>query len=385
MEIFDPATATSSSLATTGTFPAKFTMTLLPSGSVLFVGDDGPAVVYDPAAGSFKSTGAPVKALGPHGATLASASGKVLVNGAESLELFDPQPGTFTAVTAKRARGGNQSTLLLSGKLLMTGAYDPFTEIFDADKGTFEPGPKMLSGRSQHFVLTLKSGQVLAAGGEEPPVFPSDETHSIKSAEVLDLAPLGVACMVDPDCANGHCVEGICCDAVCAGGCDTCKATGQVGTCTVLPPTSEGTPACAPFVCDGVSGACPTACKVDTDCADGSECSAAQVCIKTGTCDGSHTTTALDGTTRDCAPYNCQTNGRCKPTCESIDDCVRPNVCDASGACIPPVASEDDSGGCSTAGNANAGLGTLLLVASAMASSVVRRRRRRCASSGAGQ
>src|SRR3712207_8856214 len=49
--------------------------------------------------------------------------------------------------------------------------------------------------------------------------------------------------------------------------------SGFQGTCSLQPKGSGGTnPACAPFVCNGASGVCPTTCPVNSDCAAGNMC-----------------------------------------------------------------------------------------------------------------
>jgi hypothetical protein len=71
------------------------------------------------------------------------------------------------------------------------------------------------------------------------------------------------------------------------------------------------------------------------------------LCGPGATCDGDHTTKSADGTTKDCAPYKCDSNGTCQGLCKSVNDCVAPTICDATGKCVAASDTAGDSGGCS--------------------------------------
>ena len=99
------------------------TATLLPDGRVLITGNAGTnAEIYDPAGGTFRSTGnMATPRSGGHTATLLN-SGKVLIAGGcgphgdsflASAELYDPSNGTFLpAGNMTAARCGARATLL---------------------------------------------------------------------------------------------------------------------------------------------------------------------------------------------------------------------------------------------------------------------------------
>lgn len=86
----------------------------------------------------------------------------------------------------------------------------------------------------------------------------------------------GTLCTTADACASGFCVDGVCCDAACSGGCDACNLPGKVGTCERQPAGFAGAPSCAPFVCDGASATCPSACATALQCPPGLVCNGGQ-------------------------------------------------------------------------------------------------------------
>ena len=100
-----------------------------------------------------------------------------------SSELYDPASNTFAppraTATMKTARFSHTASVITSGsktgKILIAGGQQDdrhllsSTELYDPATNRFEPGPPMLSARSQHFALTVASGpnagRILIAGG----------------------------------------------------------------------------------------------------------------------------------------------------------------------------------------------------------------------------
>jgi len=157
------------------------TATLLPNGKVLVVGGVGPnrcstptndAELYDPASGTWSTTGSLSTARFNHTATLLP-SGEVLVAGGythqvslDSAELYDPATemwrptGSFNTI---RAIGS--ATLLPNDKVLAVGTSSGdliSAELYDPATGTWSStgAPSFVPG-SRHLV-PLPNGKVLA-------------------------------------------------------------------------------------------------------------------------------------------------------------------------------------------------------------------------------
>jgi hypothetical protein len=151
--------------------------TLLQDGRVLMTGEDtshsqSSAEIFDPKTATFSPTGSPSDLGSGHTATLL-ADGRVLIVGGQpnrvsgvplaSAELFDPATGTFISTGPMAvARFDHTAVLLADGRVLVTGgrgmpSYDggystssPFplvdpsgwltsAEIYDPVTGTFSP------------------------------------------------------------------------------------------------------------------------------------------------------------------------------------------------------------------------------------------------------
>ncbi|MEV4052827.1 kelch repeat-containing protein [Amycolatopsis sp. NPDC049688] len=146
---------------------------------------------YDPAAGTWATTGNLLTARRLHSVTLL-ADGKVLVAGGTSVgsaqfpppglaaaEVYDPAAGTWTSTgNLHTGRWGHSATVLADGSVLVAGgsavrSSQSLTalrtaERWDPGSGHWtEVGP-MTDARSGHTAVRLPNGTVLVAGGSVP-------------------------------------------------------------------------------------------------------------------------------------------------------------------------------------------------------------------------
>ena len=166
----------------------------LADGRVLLVGNDSTTEIYDPSTKTTTATGDMNEFRQGATATLLP-DGKVFVAGGQyyngvttialaSTEIFDPATGTFTpAGNMSIPRSGHRATLLLNGRVLITGGQTfngtfwssvQAAEVFDSN-GAFLGAADMTGGRSQHTATLLTcpagnpacawGGKVLIAGG----------------------------------------------------------------------------------------------------------------------------------------------------------------------------------------------------------------------------
>jgi hypothetical protein len=204
-EIYDPATGT---FTPTGAMKAGrefHTATLLGDGRVLITGGlAGPAAtrtggivlasvttadsstgvlasaeLFDPATGTFHTTGSMSAIRDHHTATLLPG-GKVLVVGgggegyasSKSADLYDPATGTFQRTGSMRqGRWLHTASLLPDGRVLVLGGRSPqdsvyrTAEMYDPRSGTFSSAGSTREGRQQHTTTVLPDGRVFIAGG----------------------------------------------------------------------------------------------------------------------------------------------------------------------------------------------------------------------------
>jgi hypothetical protein len=133
---------------------------------------------------SFTPTGSLTIPRSGHAATLL-LSGKVLVTGGANgkpdptAELYDPASGTFSPTIGNmtEARSGHTATLLkLSypaatnyGKVLIVGSVDSSAELYDPPTDTFAATGNMHHARTSPTATLLNTGKVLIVGGNTSP------------------------------------------------------------------------------------------------------------------------------------------------------------------------------------------------------------------------
>lgn len=167
----------------------------LPDGRVLVVGGSNAPEIFDPATSTWSTTepittrqhptvtvpGGPqcVKVDPPPWCGRALVAGGVL-NGFAPAEIFDPTTDTWSTTApfsdstpryhGHRAVSLEDGTVLVAGgrtALDASGEYVETAQLYDADLATWIPAG-FLSPRVEHSLARLKTGAVLAAGGDGP-------------------------------------------------------------------------------------------------------------------------------------------------------------------------------------------------------------------------
>jgi hypothetical protein len=135
-----------------------------------------------------------------HTATLL-LDGKVLITGGRtstkppnfgrmaSAEIFDPATGTWTMTQSMgTVRDAHAAVRLQDGRVLVAGGFDTdvlsSAELYDPRSGTWSPTGGLNAGRYWHSMTVLQDGRVLAAKGSDD----GDLTTTLASAELYDPA-----------------------------------------------------------------------------------------------------------------------------------------------------------------------------------------------------
>jgi Kelch motif/Galactose oxidase, central domain len=204
-QLYDPASGTWTNTGSLTTRRYQHTATLLASGKVLVAGGSyetptltyylSSAELFDPATGTWTTTGSLTAERFQHTATLLP-NGKVLVVGGwnssfmpYSTELYDPASGTWTNTGSLNiARYLHTATLLANGLVLVAGGHSPYlggylasAELYDPASGTWTNTGSLNNAREYHTATLLPDGQVLVAGGD-------NMSGTLASAELYDPA-----------------------------------------------------------------------------------------------------------------------------------------------------------------------------------------------------
>jgi len=145
------------------------------------------------APGTFTPTGNMTTARYGHTATVL-LNGKVLITGSSdrqaSAELYDPFTGTFTATgNMTSTRSVPSATLLPDGRVLIAGGYNLGTaELYDPATGTFTATGNMVTTQHGHRATLLNNGKVLIAGGGSSCPNNNDGCVIVDRPEIYDPA-----------------------------------------------------------------------------------------------------------------------------------------------------------------------------------------------------
>ncbi len=275
--------------------------------------------------------------LSEHTATLLE-DGRVLVAGGRSLPagtslassfIYDvANGGKLVAIAAEMSSPRREhAAALLAHRVVVTGgltsadAATASVEVFDPSRKTWFPLDAMKRARYGHTITVLDEHRLLVSGGLV-------DGKSSATAEVLSVRLQGEPCAAGQhQCITGYCVDGVCCDSACDGACSRCDARGHAGECRS---DVSGDPVGARSCGGGLAcsdGECRESCETHDDCVSTHFCS-------DGSCKPRLPLKAACSDSRECGGGAPCVDGYCcdSPCAGKCEACGEPG---SLGKCVP--------------------------------------------------
>ncbi|MFM2295889.1 MAG: hypothetical protein RLZZ350_2302 [Verrucomicrobiota bacterium] len=202
-ELYNPNTGTWATTPGAGGQRDSHTATLLPNGQVLVAGGgDGTAELYNPITGLWTPTGTMNSPRMAHTATLLP-SGKVLVAGGyadsndatmptNTAELYNPATGTWTSTGSMTYRRGHHTaTLLPDGKVFVSGGWNlgfiTYGETYNPATGTWTTNAAYSPARYGSTATLLPNGKIFFVGGSSGAAGVTAESQGLSPLSSADL------------------------------------------------------------------------------------------------------------------------------------------------------------------------------------------------------
>jgi hypothetical protein len=189
-QIYDPAASTWSSVPQMNVpRTSGFTATLLPNGRVLVtggrLGTNGPALadaeLYDAVSNSWTTTASIPAARSSHSA-IALPDGQVLVAGSLTevgTFLFNSNTNTWSATGDMTQSHNGIATYLPDGRAIIGAGFRSRAQVYDPVSGTWTATPPMNDNRPGGAFVAAPNGKIYAMGGRAATLLPPTQTVDV--------------------------------------------------------------------------------------------------------------------------------------------------------------------------------------------------------------